>query len=97
MQGPFCLEQDKVVARLIVDEGRLQGTSGLPEEPMTWTCRSKEASVLLDVKLNVLSSQFTNGLFRIVITASDTREQIQVCGTVFYAYILGNYRRDKVC
>jgi hypothetical protein len=77
VNGEFYLRPQNVRARLL-HEGR-QGT--VPEEPLFYYCRSgKDSTVVLDIKLNVLSSQFSNGLFHIAIDAvTDSGETLQVC------------------
>jgi len=87
--GRFNLHPSKVSARLVASEQIAKApVSHEHDIPMNCTCRSStgknnknaSATVVLELKLNVLSSQFTNGVFTIQIDAVDpvSNQSLQV-------------------
>lgn len=93
----FELHPEHVEARLIISD---QGRQPQPEEPITWACRYGKNSVIMDIKLNVLSSQFTNGLFHILIKASHSdgsSVQVRILAVALLTATSGNDGRNKVC
>lgn len=79
----FLINPESVVARIAnYEQSRMIGASALPEEPLTYSVRKGNGgTVLVDLRLNVLSSQFTNGVFNILIEATEASKTLQVCCT----------------
>jgi len=74
------LEPDQFRARLLdLGLGKVVGSAGIPEEPVTWSCRKgKNNYVVMEFKLNVLSSQYLTGIFHILIETDITGSSLQV-------------------
>eukprot|EP01127_Copromyxa_protea_P006629 TRINITY_DN1663_c0_g1_i6.p1 TRINITY_DN1663_c0_g1~~TRINITY_DN1663_c0_g1_i6.p1 ORF type:complete len:313 (-),score=40.48 TRINITY_DN1663_c0_g1_i6:422-1297(-) len=68
-KGDFPLTSSNLSARLILEDE--DNRQPLPEEPLSILCRpTKDGTVIVETKLNVLSSQFSNGLLRILLEAT---------------------------